>query len=913
MRETQQKTRKQWASFTSRQTTALERRCRERGLYAAWAKVIGAFGLGAPPIRIVSILRSFNAVKACMITLLSFLILTGCRDDDAAQHSGKIHTQDTLNPEHTSSPPQSKKDDSTDNPPKLLLSEFLAANDSGLVDADGERTDWIELHNPNAFPLDLSDYALTQDRQLEFIWEFPALLIAPEAYLVVHASGKNRRFAGDELHVDFKLKADGEFLALIWKDPRQIVHAFGTRYPPQHNDVSYGISSNWNRDAFLQDYEGYFVSPTPGEPNSIVLEGFVENILISHEPGFMESPFELSLTTATPETTIRYTTDGSKPGPKHGTVYNGPVKVVQTSVFRIAAFKDGYDPSNIETRTFLFKKDVIRQMHEGRVPWLDVQNLQTKERPPQQLDPRDADAVMKGLDCLPVVSIVMDQQDLFEKEQGIYSNADQGGRAWERPCSIEYFSILNEEGFQVDCGMRVKSNLHHMEPPDRHSLSLFFRDYYGPTKLHYPLFGQTGPRVFDSLELRAPRTEPRSGNDTPIPPWNWGFSVEDLQRASGQMAPYGDSCHLFINGDYWGIYQAFERPEASFAMHYLEGAKEDFDVIKIDPTEDAPISAADGDTEAWERLWETITLGVESNEIYFGLQGMDLTGQEVPESEVLLDIDNLIDAMLVRIWINATEILATTLMPSPSTHKWYAIRNRNGKEGFRFVIRDAAHARLTSNLPPEKLTPLTEKDPLFLWKQCLANDEFKLRVADRIQTHCFDHGALTIPYLRKLLHQRVTQVEDAIVCETTRWSSTKGAPPVSSAKTETGDQHWRRMAELIHETTIPRHTRAMLTLLSAQGLYPEIAPPTAHMEDDGKMPHVTLAYARGSCIYTIDGSDPRLVGGQRSPVAHTYEKPIAVGAPSEAIRARVFLDNTWSALLVWDHADEKQKLISSSM
>ncbi|MDA7536445.1 lamin tail domain-containing protein, partial [bacterium] len=126
-------------------------------------------------------------------------------------------------------------------PPALLMTEFLAANDSGLKDGDDDRTDWIEIHNPGQTPLNLSQFALTQDRQLEELWEFPSFLMGSGDYLIVHASGKNRRSPNEEWHTDFKLNADGEFLAIVMKESRSIVHSFGTRYPQQQDDISYGI------------------------------------------------------------------------------------------------------------------------------------------------------------------------------------------------------------------------------------------------------------------------------------------------------------------------------------------------------------------------------------------------------------------------------------------------------------------------------------------------------------------------------------------------------------------------------------------------------------------------------------------------------------------------------------------------
>jgi len=54
--------------------------------------------------------------------------------------------------------------DPTANPGEVVLSEFLAANETGLLDEDGEAQDWIELQNRGATSVDLEGWSLTDDR-----------------------------------------------------------------------------------------------------------------------------------------------------------------------------------------------------------------------------------------------------------------------------------------------------------------------------------------------------------------------------------------------------------------------------------------------------------------------------------------------------------------------------------------------------------------------------------------------------------------------------------------------------------------------------------------------------------------------------------------------------------------------------
>src|SRR5947209_7986284 len=46
-----------------------------------------------------------------------------------------------------------------------LITEFVASNQTGLTDEDGNRGDWIEIYNPGAEDVNLSGYHLTNDDQ----------------------------------------------------------------------------------------------------------------------------------------------------------------------------------------------------------------------------------------------------------------------------------------------------------------------------------------------------------------------------------------------------------------------------------------------------------------------------------------------------------------------------------------------------------------------------------------------------------------------------------------------------------------------------------------------------------------------------------------------------------------------------
>jgi hypothetical protein len=93
----------------------------------------------------------------------------------------------------------------SETPGNILINEFSAANATGLADEDGEVSDWIEIYNPGEQPLNLGSYALTDDPQQPAKWRFPDVTLSGGEYLIVFASGKNRRQTQPKLllHTNF--------------------------------------------------------------------------------------------------------------------------------------------------------------------------------------------------------------------------------------------------------------------------------------------------------------------------------------------------------------------------------------------------------------------------------------------------------------------------------------------------------------------------------------------------------------------------------------------------------------------------------------------------------------------------------------------------------------------------------------
>ena len=122
----------------------------------------------------------------------------------------------------------------------VVISEFMAANNSTLQDEDGDYPDWVEVHNLGSSPVDLENWALSDDPNDLFQWRFPAVSVPAGGFLTVFCSDKSRADPAAPLHSSFRLTSLGEYLALTRPDG-EIEWQFSPLFPPQISDVSMGF------------------------------------------------------------------------------------------------------------------------------------------------------------------------------------------------------------------------------------------------------------------------------------------------------------------------------------------------------------------------------------------------------------------------------------------------------------------------------------------------------------------------------------------------------------------------------------------------------------------------------------------------------------------------------------------------
>jgi len=223
------------------------------------------------------------------------------------------------------------------------LSEFLADNQSGLQDDDGDRSGWIELNNGSSATVNLEGWFLTDNPTNLTRWRFPRVALLADKCLVVFASAKARTNDLAHLHTNFRLERGGNYLALV--NPKtNVVSEFAPA--PQTADVSEG------RVRGEPALRGYFSRATPGRPNASAGPGFAPAVSFSHPSGNFTRPFPLQLVTQPAGAEIRYTLDGTLPT-SASAVYGAPLAITNTAHVRARAYQKGLLPSPPHSEAYL--------------------------------------------------------------------------------------------------------------------------------------------------------------------------------------------------------------------------------------------------------------------------------------------------------------------------------------------------------------------------------------------------------------------------------------------------------------------------------------------------------------------------------------------------------------------------------
>lgn len=209
----------------------------------------------------------------------------------------------------------------------VVINEFMASNQSTLADADGDFSDWLELFNPTSSVVNLAGYFLSDKAAEPKLWALPSVDLPAGGYRVVFLSGKSKITSGGEWHSNFKLGKEGEYLAL--SGPAGLVQEFSPVFPPQEDDVTYGLIGG---DPQLAGYLGH---PTPGSANDFSPPR-PARVTFSESGGLLRHPVTVTLACPTADAEIHYQLNKGAE-----TLYTAPLTISATSHLRAWALRLG--------------------------------------------------------------------------------------------------------------------------------------------------------------------------------------------------------------------------------------------------------------------------------------------------------------------------------------------------------------------------------------------------------------------------------------------------------------------------------------------------------------------------------------------------------------------------------------------
>jgi hypothetical protein len=277
----------------------------------------------------------------------------------------------------------------------------------------------------------------------------------------------------------------------------------------------------------------------------------------------------------------------------------------------------------------------------------------------------------------------------------------------------------------------------------------------------------------------------------------------------GNIAAHNKFAHLYINGLYWGFYNISERMDDDFMDYYLNGDKDDFDIIK----DYAEVAA--GNSNEWDTMMELAGEGLSDAKSYYGIQGKDEFGNDDPSKTARLNVDNLIDYMLLNFYVGNLDW---------DHHNWVAAINRNDhQKGFQFFPWDSERTLygISNNVVDEK----NKNRPSFLFSQLKNNPIFRNKFRQRANELLAAGGLLGPDNAATTWYIRAKEIDLAVIAESARWGDyRRDKHPYKDDPYElyTRNGHWLIERNRMMNEYFPKRSQIVLEQLREIGLAGDI-------------------------------------------------------------------------------------------
>jgi len=424
---------------------------------------------------------------------------------------------------------------------EIYINELMASNSKTITDEYGEFDDWVELYNPGIEAVDIGGMFITDSLKNLTLWQIPdtdieKTTIPPGGYLLLWF---DKDIEQGVLHVNAKLKAEGESIAIVKSDGQTIVDSI--QFDNQESDISLGRKTDPSYEWILMQ------NPTPKSSNiSEVMLELSTRPMISLDAGFYDTNPTLIMSAISAKiyyTQIKANPDSYTQPLMTLSQYTQPVVLTETCIIKAWAIENGKAPSLIQTKTYF-----IGENYQMPVISISIE-------PHKLFDPIEG-LYMKGPEVLP------DDPWPYWKSNYYHGSTNYEGskiiETWEdyeKLVHFEYFDINGNLLLDIDAGLEITGAWSRAFP--KKSFNIKTRDEYGQTQIDYPLFDDNEYNIYDGLTVRA-GAEDRSRIQNEI----IYMAYRDAKLRTDMQA-YKPAI-LFLNGAYWGIYSLMERKDNDF-------------------------------------------------------------------------------------------------------------------------------------------------------------------------------------------------------------------------------------------------------------------------------------------------------------------------------------------------------------
>lgn len=451
---------------------------------------------------------------------------------------------------------------------RIMLSEICSKNQTVVYDRDGEYSDYIELYNPTGHAIDISGYKVSDKKDFENAYTIEDSVIESGEYKVIFP----KQFGISDNETIYLSDAAGDVIDSV-------------KVPVLEADFSYAKNMSQNRWNIMQATPG--AENLAAQPFEDSVSGGIAAPKFSAASGFYEEPFYLEI--EVPEgTEVYYTLDGTEPTTESA-LYREPIYIEDVS------YKENVYASidDISTRDGVYiPYHLVDKINVVRAIAVDSAGKQSFEAAGSYFVGYEE---KPGYNDIYIVSIITDPANLFSFENGIYvkgkvwaanwdeekaeadpaykktakANYTMEGKGWRREAYLEVYGRNGQLQYeqQIQIGIHGGWSVAH----NQKSFNLYaLPEKDGNEYLCEGLLSNTettlmlragGYRDLFSTKFRDVLNE---------------RLVENRHVGILRAIP----CQVFLDGEYWGLYNFQERIDGSYVESNYGVPKENVVILK---------------------------------------------------------------------------------------------------------------------------------------------------------------------------------------------------------------------------------------------------------------------------------------------------------------------------------------------